>query len=261
VTDTHSLSRRQLTVLVTRPAGQAETLCNMIDATGARSRRLPLLKIEGCAPDMDTLDRLAKDKAYNRLIFISANAVQYGANVVAALAAQGNKPAIAAMGKATARKLESLGIAVDLLPAEPAGSETLLASPAFVNVAGLKCLIVRGEGGRELLADELRLRGATVDYLEVYRRTPLAITHRHFTELSQEDAVDIVTVTSGASLEHLTRQLPDDMREAWLKKPIIVIGNRMQQQAHALGYSTVISSEANNQAIVDAVTAVGRSWF
>jgi len=233
----------------------------MINATGARSCHLPLLEIKGCAADTDTLEQLARDKSYDWLIFISANAVQYGATVVAAFAAQGNKPAIAAIGRATAYKLESLGIAVDLLPAEPASSETLLACPAFENAAQLECLIIRGEGGRELLADELRNRGATVDYLEVYRRIPLAITHRQFIELSQADAIDIVTVTSGESLAHLTCQLPGDIRDAWMKKPIIVMGKRMKQQAQALGYSKILSTGTNNQAIVDAVTALGRSWF
>lgn len=222
---------------------------------------MPLLKIQGCTPGTDALEQLARDKSYNWLIFISANAVQYGAGAVAALTAHGSTAAIAAIGRATAQKLSSLGIAVDLLPEEPAGSETLLACPQFENAAGLKCLIIRGEGGRELLADELRNRGATVDYLEVYRRVPIEIAHRHFIELSQKDSADIITMTSGASLKHLTRQLPGDIREVWLKKPIIVMGERMKQQALALGYTTVVSTEANNQAIVDAAIALGRNRF
>jgi len=252
---------RPLTVLVTRPQGQAEVLCNMLEAAGAHAVHLPLMEIIGRKPDAGALVRLVQDKSYDWLIFISGNAVQYGAEAVALLAGDGVKPACAAIGKATAHKLESMGIAVDLLPEEPAGSETLLACAQFENAAGLKCLIIRGEGGRELLADELRNRGATVDYLEVYRREPIAINPQRFIELSRQDRVDIITVTSGENLGHLTRQLPADMRDAWLKKPIIVMGERMKQQALALGYETVISTGANNQAIVDAVTALGRNSF
>jgi uroporphyrinogen-III synthase len=260
VADSRTLSR-PLTVLVTRPSAQAESLCNMINATGARSFHLPLLEIRPSAPEAGVLAQLARDKSFDWLIFISANAVQYGASVVTALAAQGNRPAIAAIGRATSYRLESQGIAVDLLPPEPACSETLLACPVFLNAAGLKCLIIRGEGGRELLADELSDRGATVDYLEVYQRIPLAITRQQFIELSKANAVDILTVTSGESLAHLTGQLPDDTRDAWLKKPIIVMGKRMKQQAQTLGYSKILSTGTNNQAIVDAVTELGRSWF
>jgi uroporphyrinogen-III synthase len=258
---THKKSR-PLTVLVTRPQGQAEVLCNMLEAAGAHAVHLPLMEIIERKPDADVLERLAQDKSYDWLIFISGNAVQYGAGAVALLAGHGNKPAAcAAIGKATAHKLESMGIAVDLLPEEPAGSETLLACAQFENAAGLKCLIIRGEGGRELLADELRNRGATVDYLEVYRRVPIAINPQRFIELSRQDRVDIVTVTSGENLGHLTRQVPADMRDAWLKRPIIVMGERMKQQALGLGYDTVVSTGANNQAIVDAVTALGRNSF
>ncbi|QFY44691.1 uroporphyrinogen-III synthase [Candidatus Methylospira mobilis] len=258
--NTHKKSHR-LTVLVTRPPGQADELCYMLEAAGVRAVHLPLMEIDACGLDAGVLERSAQDKSYDWLIFISANAVQYGAGMVALLAGHGSNPACAAIGKATAHKLDSMGIAVDLLPEEPAGSEMLLACAQFENAAGLKCLIIRGEGGRELLADELRNRGATVDYLEVYRRVPIVINPQRFIELSRQDKVDIVTVTSGENLGHLTRQLPADMREAWLKKPIIVMGERMKQQALALGYDTVVSTGANNQAIVDAVTALGRNRF
>lgn len=260
MTSTPSIPR-PLTVLVTRPQRQGEALCRMIEEAGGRSIHLPLLEIKACIPSEETLSRLAKNKSYDWLIFISANAVQYGVTAVAAFARQNNTLKVAAIGQATAHKLESLGITVDLHPEEPASSETLLACPAFEHAAHLKCLIIRGVGGREYLADELQRRGATVDYLEVYQRVPIAIKHQRFIELSQQDAIDVVALTSGESLEHLTRLLPQNIRESWLTKPVIVIGKRMEKQAEALGYSKVLSTAANNQAIVDAVIELGRGKF
>ena len=60
---------------------------------------------------------------------------------------------IAAIGQATARALARHGVAPALQPDYEFTSEALLALPRFQRVTGQHILIVRGEGGRELLAE------------------------------------------------------------------------------------------------------------
>ena len=76
----------------------------------------------------------------------------------------------AAIGPTTAAELERHGASRVLTPHARYDSESLLALPEMQAVGGQKILIFRGVGGRELLADELRARGADVRFAECYRR-------------------------------------------------------------------------------------------
>ncbi len=151
-------------VLVTRPATQAARLCELITERGGRAYRLPSIEIEPVTPELppdlgDSVDIV---------IFISRNAVTHGSHVLLRL--EGALPEIAAVGPGTATDLATAGIRVTLGPGSTASSEGLLAVAGLTNVAAKKILIIRGVGGRELLADTLRRRGAEVIYAEVYRR-------------------------------------------------------------------------------------------
>src|SRR5688500_19671787 len=75
-----------------------------------------------------------------------------------------------AWGSGTRRELEKHGIANVIAPESGADSEALLATPALGDVAGKRIAILRGDGGRALLADTFAERGAQVEYVTCYRR-------------------------------------------------------------------------------------------
>jgi uroporphyrinogen-III synthase len=182
-------------------------------------------------------------------IFISPNAVNFARRLLGN-AGWPKETLLAAVGKGTARALREAGYQVDLQPEAHFDSEGLLALPALSEMSGKRVIIVRGEGGRALLGDQLSARGAQVSYAEVYRRL------RPETDPSSLLAnwaaqVDLVTATSGEVLANLVAILG---RTGWpllRQSPLLVISERMQQQAKDLGFSTtLLAGNASNEAIV-----------
>ncbi len=151
-------------VLVTRPVEQAESLCRLIEEGGGQAIRFPLLEIVPAAGDGAGACRLRRLENLDWLIFVSVNAVRCAFELLGPQWLKGSAPKIAAVGQATARELVARGVAVDLKPKQQFNSESLLALPEWADVGGQRFLIIRGEGGRELLADALRQRGGVVEY-------------------------------------------------------------------------------------------------
>ena len=101
------------------------------------------------------------------LVFVSTNAVQYAFPLL-----PDQLPldiGVAAIGQATANALDAVGLPATLVP-ERMDSEGLLALPELADLRGRHVIVLRGNGGRELLADTLVERGATLQQVEVYRR-------------------------------------------------------------------------------------------
>ncbi len=192
-----------INVLVTRPREQAGDLVAAIEDQGGRPMCFPVLEIVPL--DEDTVRAAAATlPPPDFSIFVSRNAVQFGIEY----AADGR---IAAIGPATASAIGDAGRSVDIRPAGGYDSEHLLAEPAFEDVAGRNVRIVRGTTGREFLADELRARGARVDYLPVYERrlpVPGADELAGLEARWRQAGVDVVVVMSVESLVNLVALLP-----------------------------------------------------
>jgi uroporphyrinogen-III synthase len=241
-------------VLVTRPAHQAGPLCDRITAAGGRPVRFPLLKIldTGDSPRVDTLLQHLGD--YDIAIFISPNAVHYG---IPAIERHGGLPAaleLAAVGRGTARELQATtGRPPDILPEERFDSEGLLALPALQQVAGKRILILRGNGGRETLADTLRERAAQVDYAEVYRREPPDTDEA---EPGWLENTDVITVTSNEALKNLVALTPAEQRATLFAKPVVVVSERAAELAQELGFTQpALVTQAGDEAIMEILTS------
>lgn len=156
-------------------------------------------------------ENLSRLPDYEILIFVSANAVRFGARKIAECGAEiSPAAAVLAVGAATAREAATL---LDLAvhgPPVGSGSEQLLKLPQLKDVQDRRIAIFRGQGGRELLAAELRRRGAFVDYIEVYRRVPAANAAGQLREILAEGPLDMVIVTSAEALARW-RELTDEI--------------------------------------------------
>jgi uroporphyrinogen-III synthase len=246
-----------LGVLVTRPAHQAEPLCDLIAAAGGTPIRFPVIAIEPpadpavAAAVIDALD------GFDLAIFISANAVEQG---VAAVRARRDWPpglATASIGEATAQALIERGLAPAIRPTDRFDSEALLEQPALRDMAGKRVVIFRGEGGRELLAEALRGRGAEVVYAEVYRRTLPEVDSVPLCDRWRDGEVGVVVITSAEGLRNLCTLLGPAGEPLLRTTPLVVASDRVLQQAQGLGVGQVarVARSASDQGLFEAVVA------
>jgi len=196
-------------VLVTRPGGQAAQLAAAVDAAGGNAILFPVIDIVARAADAVRAEA-AELAPPDVCIFVSRNAVEYGLEQAAGAR-------VAAIGPATADAIVARGGRVDIRPRAGYDSEHLLAEPELADMQGKTVRIVRGDGGRELLAETLTRRGAKVQYLCVYeRRLPKvdAATREALSKQFGAGDVDATVVMSVDSLTNLLALLPGDLEAA-----------------------------------------------
>jgi uroporphyrinogen-III synthase len=238
-----------LTILVTRPEHQAEPLCRLIEAAGGQPLRLPALTIHDNSDDPATRQRLAHLSDYQIAIFISPNAVTFGLDAIRRSGGLLDSLLLATIGRGSARTLEQqLDRRPDLVPKGSYDSEALLRLEPLQHVSGKRILIIRGVGGRELLADTLCQRGARVDYAEVYRREAPAQP----ADADWLDKTDIITLTSSEAVQNLVAMTPRAAREKLFAKPLVVVSERCAEQARQLGFHQAIhiTPQAGDEAMV-----------
>ncbi len=242
-------------ILVTRPQQQSTALLKLITQQGGQAISLPTIEICPIHNPARSNSCLQNLKAYQWLIFISANAVNF-----AVATNNGKIPVfegvkIAAVGKATAYALQNLGVQVDLVPHSGFNSEALLATGALQQVQKQRILIVRGVGGRETLAQTLQARGAVVDYLEVYQRKIPVIDEKTAMVLAllAKQQIDMITITSAEALENLVIMLKTH-KALLVDIPLVVMSERIKPIAQASGFKTiVVSSSPDDMAILNTM--------
>ena len=226
-------------VLVTRPEHQASHLCQLIEAEGGAAVRYPALVIRP-RPDRAAV-RAAVGPAdrYDLVVFVSANAVRYGADILD----RNRDIAVAAIGQATAAALNAAGYRVSLMPEEGFDSESLLAMPQLAHLHGQRVLVVRGSGGRELLFDAMTARGAQVQYAEVYLREaayPPMERKLAVEELWRQGGISVYSATSVELLEALIGILTPRCRELMHSTALVTGSRRVADAATRLGLGSPI---------------------
>lgn len=223
-------------IIVTRPAHQAENLCQLLEAEGAETARLPLFAIEsleGAEQQRAVFDEHRGDQGW---IFTSANAVARAAELDT-----GAWPALYAVGSATAAALDRAGRPGAVVPPGAASSEALLDLPVLQQIETQRYLIVTGENGRDAIAEGLSKRGAKVTTLPLYRRRPLTPEPARI-EAELEQA-DVIVLTSGEALDLLWTQTPIRSRPRLLRQQLLVPSLRVVENALARGFLTPLVPE------------------
>ncbi|MGB5439533.1 MAG: uroporphyrinogen-III synthase [Gammaproteobacteria bacterium] len=239
-------------ILVTRPAGQADRLCALIEAAGAEAVRLPAIEIHGPA-DMGRLESLLDElDTFQLAVFVSVNAVEAGMPLILRRRQWPPQLKLAAVGPTSTHALERYGLCVDYVPKHEFSSEGLLAVDALQDMQGKKVVIFRGNGGRSKLYDIFTARGARVVYAEVYSRSCPVINFQTVIEVLQQDNLDIVTAASNETLQNLFVMAGTQGQPLLREKLLVVPGQRQLELAEQLGFvkKPLVAGNASDEAMM-----------
>jgi len=274
-----------LNIVVTRPREQAGNLAHRIALAGGHATLFPLLEISPVTDSQSLHALIARLHEYNLAIFISPNAVLYGmeaiiaaskflshsqpstsrpfpltnatdlgsqaenSNVSVSIEQHNALPAtlkIATIGQGSVRALHDYGVTNVIAPQDRFDSEALLAMPELKNIEGWSVVIFRGNGGRKLLGDTLRARGAKVEYVTCYQRTK---PHQDATMLLTANP-DAITVTSSEALGYLWDMLDTVAKKQLAAVPLFVSHARIAETAHKLGWSEVVLTGEGDDGLI-----------
>ncbi|HCM62979.1 MAG TPA: uroporphyrinogen-III synthase [Morganella sp. (in: Bacteria)] len=244
-----------MTILVTRPSPAGEILVSALRARGQNAISAPLIRIQP-GDDLPLLTtKMAALSPGDALFLLSKNAV-YHANkqLIQQNYLWSDKFCYYGIGQSTAQYFQTL---TGLSAAFMSGGETsehLLTHPDLQTLTGRRILLLRGNGGREHLAQTLRERSADVNYCECYRREPVEYDGGEYALRWQKQQVNTLVVTSGEMLQ-LLRQLIPPAHLSWLFQcRIVVVSDRLATIAHSLGWQhIIIARSADNEALLQAL--------
>ena len=248
-------------VVITRPLAQAELLAQKVSAMGREAIVFPLLEITPLPDQAGLQTTLADLRRYALVAFVGPNAID------AALAHLDGWPAgvpIAIMGEGSRLALARHGInetnATIYRPHTPerADSESLLAALDLPALRGKKALIIRGETGRELLADALRVAGVEVSQIAAYRRlAPIfdQVQRQRLHELLASDSVWVVTSSEALrNLVQMTSDLAGKAAVANLQQQRLIVSHiRIVGSARMLGFENVVCAGSSDERLLAAI--------
>lgn len=248
-------------VVVTRPHAQALPFAERLRAIGRAPVIFPLLEIAPLDDTSTLREHLADIGRYALVAFVSPNAIDAALPHIVHW-----PPAVAAavVGEGSRQALERHRIAPPNytvhVPQDPArsDSEGLVAALDVSRLAGMRVLIVRGESGREFMADALRAAGAQVEQLAAYRRIAPVLDAERRAQLERllDQGADWV-VTSSEALRNLKRMAQETGGHALVEKlqrqHFLVSHARIAETAATLGCANVMLTASGDEPLLAAL--------
>ena len=255
-----SAPARPFRVVVTRPAAQAAGWVEQLHVRGVAAEALPLIEIaavEDASPLVDAWRSIARHRL---VVFVSANAVEHFFAVRPEGAAWPDDVAAGAPGPGTAEALLRAGCPAGVVvsPAVDAAqfdSEALWERLRSRDWNGARVLVVRGDGGRDWLADRLRDAGATVATVGAYRRiapTFAADARARLGALVAGDGV-VWLFSSSEAIVNLAHVAGD---AHWQQARAVATHPRIAARARALGFGAVVECGATVDAVIACIQSI-----
>jgi uroporphyrinogen-III synthase len=204
-------------ILVGRARKQAGALSEGLRELGAEVLEIPFIEIRPprSYQPLDTALRNIAD--YDWLILTSVNGVDAFWERVRKLhlnARELRHLKIAAIGPATKKSIEKLGLTVDVVPQEYVAESVV--SSLRDQVTGKRVLLVRAKVARDVIPNELRAAGAQIDVVEAYETVLPAASRALLRKVMKEPrtAPTIVTFTSSSTVRNFVALLSPAKRGA-----------------------------------------------
>lgn len=228
-------------IVVARAEAQAVPLIEALEAEGADVVPLPMIEVVFAADDEREL-RAAIDtlEGSDWVVFTSANAV--AACVAAGILGWLDTVRVAAIGSATSRALDDVGVHVDFVP-----PEATAASLAENLPSGGRALLPLAELAADTLETGLVARGFETTRLTAYRT---AVPEHEATQLDEARNADLILATAPSIVDRLVRQLGID----GIPEPLICIGPSTAAAAERHGLDVVVASPHNDEGLVVAAS-------
>lgn len=244
-----------LHIAVTRPAEQAKNLCAAIAQHGGVAIEFPLIAVSALEDYRQFEAQITQLDHTDYAIFISSNAVDFAMpKVLQHFRTLPQQLKFAAIGPQTAQALHHYGVKHVCIPEGRYDSEALLACPEFQDVQNMTIAIFRGIGGRELIADTLRARGAHVYFAESYRRVNPQHDTQRLNHLWQQHILDAVVVTSSEAMRYLLAMAE---HEPWLQHVTLCVNHeRIAEQPRQLGLNVLVSQSPGDDAMLQCVSTL-----
>ena len=243
-------------VLVTRPEHQAQRLAELIRSLGGEPLLFPAMEIVA-QPDAATAPVLERLTQFDLAIFASPNAARLA---MPRIATAGGLPAglrVAALGPGTAAELKKSGVREMITPEADFDSEALLDALSALRLAAKRVVIFRGQGGRELLGESLRQRGAEVEYVECYRRARPRRDLAELVPMWQQGRLRACLATSSEIVTNLFDMAGEACRPWLCQTPMFVPHPRVAATAFTFGVHTVFVAGMGDEALASGL----ETWF
>ena len=244
-------------IVVTRPAEQADALCEEIARRAGTPIRFPVMAIEPLDDPAALRELAARLDGFDYAFFVSPNAVRHALKLLLAERGWPARVAVSTVGKGSERALAEHGFDKVIAPQTGFDSESVLALPAFAPEAirGRRVVVFRGDGGRELFGDTLRERGAEVEYVTCYRRSLPQAAPRVLLDLAARAELDALSLTSSEGVRNLVALLGGDVPPELAGVPVFAPHPRIVEQARLAGFTRVIETAPGDAGLLDALEA------
>ena len=235
-------------VVVTRSAEDVDRLAERLTSAGYLPVKLPLLAIEAIHSSLD-IDNLPR--ATTIIIFTSVNAVRHGFDALARAITEQGLVTIA-VGAKSRDALGKKGVRAESPARED--SEGILDLLASLDQSPTHVVLVKGQGGRDLIETSLDNLGIHLTIVECYRRVWPDLPEANFLSAVSIESPSIIHVASGETLTRLTDLCWAHGVDALNTHVLVVPSQRVADQARELGWqSRIVADGAGDEALLDAV--------